>query len=598
MIVPMIKYTCLLYHKEFKHFLRKLQELGIADVEKSKVNIGENEKSILSEIDKYNNAIKELIHRKTTNQLQLETQHTLHHHKILEDFDNLKDALEFNRNELVKIKKLYTEVKPIGYYNIQTVEKLRSKGVYITIFTCDKAKFSAIKENPDFVVEEIGESPVKIYFALITHSPEIPIIDANEFTLPNASLNELENEIQAITYSIEDKEKKINELTAYIPILEKERNLLLNHFDIEKATAVTDKAANEKIFILTAFVPEEKESELKQFLEKDEIYYFTEKSNDAPILLKNNKFAQLFEVITKIFSLPAYAELDLTPFFAPFFMLFFGFCLGDAGYGILFILLATIFKNKMKPELRPIATLAQWFGLAAVIMGLLGGSVFGINLITIEAFGNFRKYILDQDKLMALSIGLGAVQTLFGMGINVANIIRRRGWKFGIGKIGWIILILALAAAIGLPMTGIILSQTYTYILYGIAGIGGLGAFLYNSPEKNIFANFGLGIWDAYNVATGLLGDLLSYIRLFALGLTGGILGSVFNSLAIDAGSSLPPYIGWLPTVLVLLVGHSLNIALSVIGALVHPLRLTFVEFYKNAGFEGNGRAYTPLKKR
>jgi len=97
-------------------------------------------------------------------------------------------------------------------------------------------------------------------------------------------------------------------------------------------------------------------------------------------------------------------------------------------------------------------------------------------------------------------------------------------------------------------------------------------------------------------MATGLLGDLLSYIRLFALGLTGGVLGSVFNSLAIDMTSSLPWAIRWLPMLLILLAGHGINFGLCMISSFVHPIRLTFVEFFKNADFEGGGKAYNPFQ--
>ena len=126
--------------------------------------------------------------------------------------------------------------------------------------------------------------------------------------------------------------------------------------------------------------------------------------------------------------------------------------------------------------------------------------------------------------------------------------------------------------------------------------MGALLAFFYNSPGKNPFLNLGLGLWDTYNTATGLVGDLLSYIRLFALGLTGGILGAVFNELAVTAGTGIGvPVVSQLIMLVILLFGHSLNIALCALGSVVHPLRLTFVEFYKNAGFEGGGKPYRPF---
>ena len=129
-----------------------------------------------------------------------------------------------------------------------------------------------------------------------------------------------------------------------------------------------------------------------------------------------------------------------------------------------------------------------------------------------------------------------------------------------------------------------------------ILGVAAAMIFLYNSPGKNIFLNIGLGLWDSYNMATGLLGDVLSYVRLFALGLSGGILAGVFNSLAV--GMSPDNVIaGPIVMVLIFVIGHAINIFMNVLGAMVHPMRLTFVEFFKNSGYEGGGKEYKPFKK-
>lgn len=127
-------------------------------------------------------------------------------------------------------------------------------------------------------------------------------------------------------------------------------------------------------------------------------------------------------------------------------------------------------------------------------------------------------------------------------------------------------------------------------------GLSAVLIFFLNSPGKNPFMNVGLGLWDTYNMATGLLGDVLSYVRLFALGLSGGILASVFNSLAL--GLRPDNLIGGsIVFLLIFLFGHSINMFMNVLGAFVHPLRLTFVEFYKNAEFAGGGKKYNPFRK-
>jgi len=139
-------------------------------------------------------------------------------------------------------------------------------------------------------------------------------------------------------------------------------------------------------------------------------------------------------------------------------------------------------------------------------------------------------------------------------------------------------------------------SSGLKYIYLFILGSGLIMIIFLNNPEKGILSNLSKGLGDIYFTATGIFGDLLSYIRLFALGISSAILGYVFNYLAMEmSGDTI--ILSQIIFLLILVVGHSLNIFMAVLGAFVHPLRLTFVEFYKNAGFIGGGKEYKPFKK-
>ena len=327
---------------------------------------------------------------------------------------------------------------------------------------------------------------------------------------------------------------------------------------------------------------------------------------NVPVKLKNNFFAKLFEPITKLYALPNYSEIDPTPFFAPFFMLFFGLCLGDGGYGLLILVAATILRIK-KPAFRNLAILGQFLGGATMVVGLLTGVFFGIMLdsVTWPWLAEVKQYFITSnnyadklggyDPMMLVAIGVGVLQILFAMGFNATKITIQHGFKYALSTVAWLVGILSVMAAFLLPLVGVTIPQA---VLYAIAGLCAVIILFYNSPDKNIFANFGSGLWGTYNMVSGLLGDVLSYIRLFALGLAGGILGNVFNMLATDLTADMSAYIRWLPMLLILLIGHSLNFILCIISSIVHPLRLTFVEFYKNAGFEGDGEAYNPFRKK
>jgi V/A-type H+-transporting ATPase subunit I len=156
---------------------------------------------------------------------------------------------------------------------------------------------------------------------------------------------------------------------------------------------------------------------------------------------------------------------------------------------------------------------------------------------------------------------------------------------------------LGCGGAYALEKYGLMAPETAKVVMYVTGGIGAVCIFLLNDLKRNPLFNVGAGVWDAYNMASGLLGDILSYVRLFALGISGAVLGLVFNDLAVKMSPDIP-VVGFLVTLIILIFGHSMTFFMSALGAFVHPMRLTFVEFYKNAGFEGGGKKYKPFARR
>jgi V/A-type H+-transporting ATPase subunit I len=278
-------------------------------------------------------------------------------------------------------------------------------------------------------------------------------------------------------------------------------------------------------------------------------------------------------------------------------MLFFGLCFGDGGYGLLVLIACTLLKRKVNPDYKPYLSLFQYLGGAALVVGLTTGAFFGVELGKLAVFADVKDYFVSSDNLMTFSIVIGLVQIVFGKAVAAFKIMSQKGGKYGVAPLAWVIIITSLACALGLPMLSVELPEAVKTVLYVIAGIAVIFALLYNTPGKNIFLNFGTGLWNTYNMASGLLGDTLSYIRLFAIGLTGSILGGVFNTLAVDMTSGMNVVARFIAMALILLIGHSINFALCTISSLVHPIRLIFVEYYKNAEFEGGGTEYKPFKK-
>ena len=179
--------------------------------------------------------------------------------------------------------------------------------------------------------------------------------------------------------------------------------------------------------------------------------------------------------------------------------------------------------------------------------------------------------------------------------IKTGQATKTKGFFNSLGTWGWTLLIVGGVVVGGLALIGAIDKEKTKWIVIVIGVLSAMGIFFLNDLHRNPLLNVGSGLWETYNTATGLLGDILSYLRLYALGLAGAKLGEAFNAIGLQALGD--GGFGWVFFILIVVVGHVLNVAMCVLGAFVHPLRLNFLEFFKNSGYEGSGRKYNPLKE-
>jgi V/A-type H+/Na+-transporting ATPase subunit I len=597
MIQPMLKYSFLVFHKEYRKFLIDLRRLGV-------MHIIEKEAEITPEIkDKYDH-IKDV-----DGVLRFLTKRELQRRdgdcsiSGAEAFDIVKTAMatmEQKQQHLNAIKKEISLVEPWGNFSNETIEKLRENRIKLRFYSISTKKFedSWLQEYP---IEIISYHAGQVYFVMVEKGYLTDEIPAEEMRAPEKPLSELLAEQEKARKEIEELNALIDKHAAEsINAIDRYYKQMMESVKFDTALMYTRPEAEESVMLLEGWAPEENRQDLVDYLDGHNILYTEQKAvaeDKVPIKLKNNRFARLFEPIGEFYELPNYRELDLVPFFAPFYMMFFGFSLGDAGYGLLIILGAQFAKSKL-PKYKSILTLAQFLGGATVLFGMLTGTFFGINLIKSEVawLTAFQRFMIDENQLFNLALILGVIQIIFGMLVKVANITRVLGFGYALSTVGWLILLIGGGTLYYLNGEGLIAENIYTYALYSILLVSGLLVFIFNHPKRNVFMNFGLGIWDTYNMLTGLLGDLLSYLRLFALGVSSAILGMVFNSMAM----SMKPdniILGPLVMILILVFGHGITLFMAALGAFVHPIRLTFVEFYKNAGFTGGGKKYEPFRK-
>lgn len=604
MIVKMSKYAFMVYHKEYDTFLSTLRELGVVHIKATKsVADYDNLQALVSERKRVNTLLRYFKGLQADGKDELAPARNLDKKAGLKLLDKIEELQE-KRVQLIasrqSLEKDIAYMEIWGEFSYQNINRLKRAGYEVTFFTCPTAKYEPVwgEQYNAFLVNNYQSVT---YFVTVTKEGTPIDIDAERPKMPSLGLAKLRKKYAQRLEDIKnlDEELKRRAINDYRTLQEFDLHLL-DEFNLANALIQTDKQAGDKLMLLEGWVPEDKAPALEKELEKQG-YFFQqleiEEGDKVPIQLKNNKFSRLYEPITKMFSLPNYTELDPTPFFAPFFMLFFGMCFGDGGYGLLVIIACAIAKRKVKDDFKPFLTLFQYLGLAALIVGTLTGSFFGVSLADIPALSRVKNYFLNSDNLMTLSIIIGLVQIIFGKAVAAYKTKLQKGVKHSIAPFAWVFVIISLACAFGLPMLNVHLPDAVITLFYVIAGLGLIVAYVYNTPGKNIFLNVGTGLWNTYNMASGLLGDTLSYIRLFAIGLTGAILGGVFNTLAITMTDGLNVVLRVICMLLILLIGHSINIALCTISSLVHPLRLIFVEYYKNAEFEGGGKAYEPFRK-
>lgn len=596
MIVAMYKYGFLVYHREYDRFLGELQQLGVLHIIEKKQNGSEEVVLKSGLLNRMENAVQFLEKRNKGQNISVQMEDAS---EIVEVIRQKQELLEALNQELIAARKEVQQAIPWGYFSTATICKLKSAGVHVRFFVISKKKFSRSFAEK-YHAERIGESQTLVYFIVIQHRLNELNFEAHEVSLPGKDLSELENHVAETEQKISRINDELDNLASSVPdILRHESESIRQSLEFDRASRQTQKKFDDKLMILEGWVPATKKKQTDEFLNANRVLFTVQKAtpkDKAPVLLQNNRYSKLFEPIGKIFSLPAYCELDLTVFFAPFFMLFFGFCLGDAGYGLLYILAAGIYKLRAPKTLRPYLTLIQYLGMGTILFGLVSGTLFGINLIQADFMlrDNIRNLFLDPESMFNLAIVLGAVQIVFGMFLKAANQIRQFGFVYALGTFGWLFILFGCTIYIALTSQKIITPNKL--ILNSILLSGGFLILFFSDPEAGVFSRMGKGIWDIYSTVTGIFGDLLSYIRLFAIGLSSSILGYVVNDIALTILDT-SPVIGPVLFVIFLFIGHTLNIMISTLGSFVHPMRLTFVEFYKNAGFMGGGTAYKPFSR-
>lgn len=607
MIVPMMKYSLVLYHKEYMAFLEKLQELGLVDITTAAWEPGPDDRKLMDSVEKHRKMVAALrsmaeataldpLAPKPDSPKMLGTTE-----KAFETYDYAAMQIESLRSEQSRLRKEVEELRPWGTFSRKTVSQLEQADIKLHFYILFIREFDRGIDTwkQKYVIQEISRDMLYVYFVVAAPVGEIPDLGAEEVKAPESDYLCKIRALEKIQTEINTYEARMAQCIPYLDVFEPQTEALVNELNLHEVARSGARKAEGTLILLEGWATAKTQEKVDAMLDKAGVFYLKDKpaADDAtPVMLKNNKFSSLFETIGNFYAIPKYGTTDLTPYFGPFYALFFGFCLGDAGYGLIYVLAGIFIALKFKESMGNIGWLVTCCGIGAIIFGILTGSFFGIQLAEQPIFEGMKEIFLDENSLFTLALGLGFVHLLFGMSIRVAGITRRQGIRYALSTLGWMLVILSSLAAFLLPGIGIAGFTTSSTAYPVMLAVGLFMMLFLNSPGKNPLVNFGTGLWNTYNDITGLLSDVLSYIRLFALGLSGAILALVFNDLAVGMSPNIP-VVKQLVMLVILLAGHGINLFMSSLGSFVHPMRLTFVEFYKNAGFEASQRRFKPLKK-
>jgi len=494
------------------------------------------------------------------------------------------------QSEIAAARKLRIAIEPWGDFSVEDVEALHRKGLQIQFFRVPRDVFDTLPLEDVFCLVA-GERGQEICF--VTFSPERLDFGVTEERLPPKRLSEVDREIESKVARLQEMQKAYEDLAEHLEAVERAEAKLTDLLQYHRAQMNTPTQLDNRIFFLQCWSPIS-EQELDSKLGSDlTFYHYGEepgKNERVPVLLKNPPAFNSEEDLVRIYSYPSQKDFDPSPFVLYAFVIFFGMIVGDLAYGLILLGMTFWITRKVKSR-SPLAIrlfrLMYLLSVSVMFFGLISASFFGIQL---DPNNPWVKYALfdystsqGQNQIMIISILIGMVHLSLSMLIKWYN-------DRQYGALGWIVAIWSAYFLLNSKMGHGVDNPEATYGL--IAGLAIV--FLFSSKTKSPLLRLVEGVQALLGIIQ-VFGDVLSYLRLFALGIATVYIAQTFNIIAGDVSGSVP-VIGTVFAGLILLIGHVLNIVLAIMGGVIHGLRLNFLEWYRWC-FEGDGLEYKPFQR-
>ena len=593
MIAPMTKYSFILLQGEQEGLLEKLQTLGLVDITRTAKPMDEESSRLAGEVELLDGLIQGIE--------KIELPEGIEPEAFDGDMVRLTGGLLMRYSEdaqaTAELRKKVETLRVWGHFDPQILQKLQEAGVPVQFHALSNKLFKQ-EWAQEYALSVIAQDKNTTWFVVAGEDGlpgRIPT-PAGDAASEEAVLQAKEEHFQGVLRKVAGAKNRLPELKSL-------RADAYAKLDLYLAGQAAVPAAEDTIVTLVGYATSETDATVEAALKEADVFYLKEAAvvdDNPPISLKNNWFVRQFEVLTDMYGRPAYDGFDPTPFISVFFLLFFAFCMGDCGYGLLLIGIGLLLKKV--DSFKDMAPLVVLLGIGTTVIGFLFHTFFSMDISTWSIFAPIKGIFLPgkiagYDGTMVLSIVVGIIHLCLAMCVKTYEETKNKGFAGALGTWGWTLLIVGGVIVGSLDLVGVLDKDLTKWIVIVLGVVSALGIFVFNDPKRNKLANVGVGLWDTYNTATGLLGDVLSYLRLYALGLAGSMLGMAFNNIGTMVLGDGSNALLWIPFVLIVVIGHTLNIAMAALGAFVHPLRLNFLEFFKNSGYEARGRNFNPLSK-
>ena len=525
----------------------------------------------------------------------------------------LSESLLKNKSDEIKLKNTINQLQPYKEVDAKLESFKDTKDVSILLGTVPSSR-KAVAEK----AEELGAC--MLFYDAGAVSTVVCIVLKEKYEETAKILSDAEFSACTLNYTgvprdvIAESEKLLAENTAMREKLIEQSisfeyvlddcKRLYDYYLVEerKLECEANTSCTETSYILEAWVPVDKTEKLDKALSESPLALMYEireplEGEKPPTYVEDNAVVEPYQSVTNMFSAPAYGEINPNPFVAFFFFLFFGMMLADAGYGLVLMILTGIVLIKQRPPKGQASLIKIIFmgGLSTVIWGIIFGSYFGYSATDLGIWCWFNP-IEEPMNMLFLSLGMGIFQMCFGLGINMVAMFKQKKPLDAIsGTLSWYFMLLGLALAFGSSLIkAIAIPSWVSTVGYVLLGAGVLLLMISGALHKKGASKVSGAFARLYDIIN-FFSDLMSYTRIFGLGLASAVIGMVFNEIGALMMNMIPiKAIGVVVTAIVFIIGHVFNIGINALGAYVHNSRLQFVEFFGKF-YTGGGELFRPL---